>query len=323
MNMPQLKEIDSLEVFVLMDNVSDPFTKNDLGIYWNESQYRFGVRGQREVCGADYCRACNGLSLFIRIKTTTNAFTLLFDTGPDAGLAVENAKKLGLDLNEVEAIVLSHGHFDHYGGTLSVLDAIGKKGLPVYSHPDLFTPRAFGKEQNKVVVSFNLTANLVAQHGGRVVETAEPLAILDGFAMVSGEVPRVTSYEQGFPGEYKLKENHWQCAPNVVDERCLIFNVKDKGLCVITGCGHTGIVNAAKYATELLNIDKVYAVIGGFHLAGSDFADRITPTIKDLQNIDPQLLITGHCTGRHTQAELSKVFENRHIPYGVGSVFKL
>lgn len=320
--MLQLNEIDSLEIFVLMDNVSDPFSKNELGIYWNESQYRFGVRQQRDVCGADYCRACNGLSLLIRLKTSKETFTLLFDTGPDAGLVVENAKKLGLDLKEVEAIVLSHGHFDHYGGTLSVLDAIGKQDLPVYVHPDLFTPRAFGKEQAKVVVSYNLTADLVKQHGGRIVETTEPLTLLHDYALVSGEIPRLTHYEQGFPDEFKLKDKNWQSAPDVIDERCLIFKLKNKGLCVITGCGHTGIVNATRYAVKILNSDKVYAVIGGFHLAGSDFAERIEPTIVDLQNINPQLVITGHCTGRRTQAELSKVFGQQHIPYGVGSVFK-
>src|SRR3990167_7336270 len=98
-----LKEIDELEIYVLMDNVSDPFTKNSDGIYWNESQYRHGIRKQEKICGADYCRACNGLSLFIRVKIAQTTHTLLFDTGPDDGLVVENAAKLGLDLKEVEA----------------------------------------------------------------------------------------------------------------------------------------------------------------------------------------------------------------------------
>lgn len=168
--MNKLKEIDGLEIYVLMDNISDPFTKNEQGIYWNESQYRYGVRKQQTICGSDYCRACNGLSLFIRIKKDKKIYTMLFDTGPDSGLIVDNAKRLGLTLNEVEAIVLSHGHFDHYGGTLSVLNAIGKKNLPVYIHPELFLPRAFGeREEELVYVSYNLTTEMVEEQGGKVV----------------------------------------------------------------------------------------------------------------------------------------------------------
>lgn len=320
--MHKLNEIDGLEIFVLMDNVSDPFTKNNQGIYWNESQYRYGVRKQQEICGSDYCRACNGLSFFIRIKIDDKTHTLLFDTGPDAGLAVENANRLGLNLNEVEAIVLSHGHFDHYGGTISVLNAIGKKNLPVYIHPELFLPRAFG-EKELIYVSYNLTAQQIEKNGGKIIESSKPITFLDDCALISGEVPRITSYEKGFPDEHRLKDMSWQCSPEVIDERCLMFYVKNKGICVITGCGHTGIINATEHAISSLKTDKVYCIIGGFHLAGSEFSNRINATITDLQRINPDYVITGHCTGRQTQETLSKAFSHRHIPYGVGSVFRL
>jgi 7,8-dihydropterin-6-yl-methyl-4-(beta-D-ribofuranosyl)aminobenzene 5'-phosphate synthase len=316
-----LNEINKIEIFVLVDNISDPFTQNDQGIYWNESQYRHGIRKHNTMCGADYCRACNGMSLLIQIKTHDQTSTLLFDTGPDAGLAVDNAKKLGVDLTQVDAIVLSHGHFDHYGGTISVLDAIGKHNLPVYVHPELFLPRAFGYDE-RVYVSDILTAAEIEKHGGRVVSSDQPISILDGIALISGEVPRTTSYEKGMPHEYKLKNENWECEPEVIDERCVIFNFKNKGLCVITGCGHTGIVNATLHSMQLLNSTNVHFVMGGFHLAGAKFQNRIDPTINDLKQINPDFIITGHCTGRKTQASLSEVFDNRHIPYGVGAYFK-
>ena len=185
--MYQLKEIDDLEIFVLVDNISDPFTKNDQGIYLNESEYRYGICQHKQICGADYCRACNGLSLFIRIKINNKKYTLLFDTGPDEGLAVENASKLGIDLSEVDAIVLSHGHFDHYGGTISALNAIGKNNLPVYIHPELFNPRAFGESEKKLVyVSYNLTKEAVERHGGRIVESSGPISLFDDCALILG-----------------------------------------------------------------------------------------------------------------------------------------
>ncbi len=122
-----LQEIDRLEIIALMDNVSDPFTNSHPDLRWNESQYRISVLKREHYCGADFCRACNGLSLFIRLHHGDETSTILFDTGPDEGLVVDNAKRMGVDLTEVEAIILSHGHYDHYGGTLSVLDAIGKQ----------------------------------------------------------------------------------------------------------------------------------------------------------------------------------------------------
>ena len=119
-----------------------------------------------------------------------------------------------------------------------------------------------------------------------------------------------------------MKDANWQCAPDVIDERCLIFQIKNKGSCIITGCGHTGIINATKHAINSLNSDQVYCIMGGFHLAGSEFADRIKPTVDDLQKINPKYIVSGHCTGRKTQAELSTIFGQRHIPYGVGAVLK-
>lgn len=317
--MYELKAINKVEIFVLMDNISDPFTTNKEGVYWNESQYRHKVRKQKELCGADYCRACNGLSLFIRIHTDDETHTALFDAGPDTGLVVENAQRLGLNLTEIEAIILSHGHFDHYGGTLSVLDAIGKKDLPVYIHPELLLPRAFG-EKDLIYISYNLTIEEIEKHGGKVIVSENPITLFNDTLLISGEVPRVTEYEVGVPDEYKLKDADWLCAPDVIDERSLIFYLKDKGVCVITGCGHTGVINATKHAMSLLQTDKVFFVMGGFHLAGFAFADRIPPTLADLQKINPAYIISGHCTGRTTQAQLSDVFKSRHVPYGVGSV---
>lgn len=319
--MLNLKPIDSMEIYVLMDNVSDIFSKNREGMYWNEFQYQFEVRKQEEMCGANLCRACNGLSLLIKLHIKNETITLLFDTGPDEGLAVENAKRLGVDLSKVEALILSHGHFDHFGGTLSVLKNINKKNLPIYCHPEVFLPRAFGRKQ-LVKVTDKLDRDEIEAAGGKVNDSREPTLLFDGFALLTGEVPRTTSYENGNPSECRFVNNEWVKSPDVIDERCLIIKIKDKGICVITGCGHTGIVNAAQHAAELIPNEKMHFIMGGFHLAGPAYADRIDPTIQDLQSIDPNHIITGHCTGRGAQMALTQTFADRHIPYGVGSVFR-
>jgi 7,8-dihydropterin-6-yl-methyl-4-(beta-D-ribofuranosyl)aminobenzene 5'-phosphate synthase len=319
--LPQLREIHQLEIFVLMDNISDPFTASHEGLRWNEAQYQFGIRKQKEMCGANQCRACNGLSLLLRIHTSNKIYTLLFDTGPDDGLVVDNAKRLGVDLTQVDAIVLSHGHFDHYGGTLSVIDAIGKQNLPVYVHPELFLPRAFAKSE-LIKVSYNLTPEQVEAHGGKVISSTKPISLFDQSVLITGEVPRITSYETGNPNENRLKAGVWTKSPDIIDERCIVLNLKGKGLCVFTGCGHTGVINAITHCQDLLQQDKVHIIMGGFHLAGKEYEKRVHPTVSDLQKINPDYIVTGHCTGRLAQATLTSTFPEQHIPYSVGTVFK-
>ncbi|MCH9756382.1 MAG: MBL fold metallo-hydrolase [Gammaproteobacteria bacterium] len=312
-----LKPIDRLEIVALMDNVSDPFTKSHPNMRWNESQYRAGVLNKTSFCGSDFCRACNGLSLFMRFHIDGKSHTILFDAGPDEALVVDNAKRMGVDLTEVEAIILSHGHFDHYGGILSVLDAIGRKDIPVYTHPELFIPRAFNKSE----VSYNLTNADIEAHGGVIHESKKPVGLFENALLISGEVPRETAYETGSPAECRKQDGIWKKSPDVIDERSLIFNLKNKGLCVFTACGHTGVINATRHAMQLTDNEAIHFVMGGFHLAPSEVKERINPTIDDLVAINPNFIITGHCTGAFTQAELSKTFGEQHIPYGVGTVF--
>lgn len=311
---------DRCEIFVLMDNISDPFTQSHPGMRFNESQYRFAVRKKDTLCGADSCRACNGLSLMIRLYQGEQYKTILFDAGPDDGLVVENAQRMGLDLTEVDAVVISHGHYDHYGGIKSVLNAIGKDKLPVYVHPEVFLPRAF-KKKNLVKVSYNITIDDINQNGGEVIEHTQPVSLFDGLALISGEVPRVTTYEAGTPSEHRLKNDQWVNSPNIVDERTLMFQLKNQGVCVFTACGHTGVVNAVKHAQELYQNEPIHMVMGGFHLAPGELKDRVAPTVNDLLEINPEYIITGHCTGRVAQTELTNQFADRHIPYSVGTYF--
>lgn len=316
----QLQPVDKIEIIALMDNVADPFTKCHDGMRYNESQYRFGINKEKDMCGADFCRACNGLSLLITIHIDDKQHTILFDAGPDEGLVVDNAKRIKVDLTKVDAIVLSHGHFDHYGGVLSVLDAIGKKDLPVYTHPELFLPRAF-KKNDLIKVSYNITNEDIVAHGGKIVEDTKEIGLFSNSVLISGEVPRNTQYELGHPAECRLMDGQWVSSPEIIDERILIINLKNKGICVITACGHTGIVNATRYAKQLTGESDVHFLMGGFHLAGNEYADRINPTVQDLIDINPNYIITGHCTGRDAQTQLTNHFSDQHIPYGVGTYF--
>lgn len=173
-----------------------------------------------------------------------------------------------------------------------------------------------------VTVSYVLDKEKLLAHGAKVIESDSVLTLFDDRLLISGEVPRKTHYETGLPGEYRYCDGSWAPNPEVIDERCLVMKLKNKGLCVFTGCGHTGVVNATQHAMSLANDGApVHLIMGGFHLAESSCHDRIPATIDDLQKIQPDFIVTGHCTGREAQAALTQTFADQHIPYGVGTVF--
>ena len=163
------------------------------------------------------------------------------------------------------------------------------------------------KEEN-IIVDYVLTADDIADHGGKIITTDQPLTIISDSVLISGEVPRLTNYEQGIPGELRKIDGQWHEDSRVMDEINISIQLQDKGLCLFTGCSHTGVVNAANYTQQLTKSDSIFSIMGGFHLAGPSVAERIAPTIEDLQKINPQYLITGHCTGMDMQIELNKTF---------------
>lgn len=315
-----LNEVDHIEVIALMDNQSDPFSVSHPGMKWNESQYQYDERACRIDSGKSLCRACLGLSLFIRVKSGDDCFSLLFDTGPDDGLEVENAARLGVDLSTVDAVFLSHGHFDHISGIASCLSAIGKP-TPVFCHPDVFVPRASRLDDGELVVSTVIHEQDVKAAGGTLFKMNSPELLFGGRILLSGEIPRITEYETGNPDEMKWVDDGWQNAPHIIDEQAVVLKLKGKGLCLFTGCGHPGVVNTLKHAQELAG-QKIHLLMGGYHLVGADSTSRINATVRDLELISPDHLATGHCTGFKAQYKLTEQFGDRHIPYGVGTVFR-
>lgn len=316
-----LKEVDKIEIFVLMDNLSDPFTVSHPGMRLNECQYQFEERSCTHESGKNFCRACLGLSLFIRIHANQKSFNILFDTGPDDGLAVENAKRLGINLQEVDAVVLSHGHFDHISGLPTCLKAIGKR-VPVYCHEDVFAPKASRTKDGRMITCSSLSKENIEKIGGDIVQSNDVRLFFDNHVLLTGEISRSTDYELGVPGELRWKNEQWIDWSLMRDEQALILKLKGKGLCVFTGCGHPGVINTLKYAKSLTGEEMIHVIMGGYHLAGPSFEKRISQTVNDLKELDPDYMITGHCTGFKAQVSLTEKFGDRHIPYGVGTVFR-
>jgi 7,8-dihydropterin-6-yl-methyl-4-(beta-D-ribofuranosyl)aminobenzene 5'-phosphate synthase len=159
--------------------------------------------------------------------------------------------------------------------------------------------------------------------GFEVIEEQQPSFLFDRSVLITGEVPRTTGYEPGFPPQQAWVGGRWEPDPLVLDEQALIVDVKAKGLLVITGCGHAGIVNICRYARRLTKERPLYAVMGGFHLNGPIFEPLIPRVLDDLAALGPSVLVPAHCTGWRAQHAIGARFGEVFVPNTVGTRFDL
>jgi 7,8-dihydropterin-6-yl-methyl-4-(beta-D-ribofuranosyl)aminobenzene 5'-phosphate synthase len=155
--------------------------------------------------------------------------------------------------------------------------------------------------------------------GFTIVEDRQPSFLLDHSLLVTGEVPRVSGYEPGFPPQQAWKNDKWEPDPLVLDDQAVVINVRDEGLVVITGCGHAGIVNTTRYARQLTGESRLCAIIGGLHLQGPIYEPLIDRVGADLHEMNPSFLMPGHCTGWRAQYALRRLFGPALVPSCVGT----
>jgi 7,8-dihydropterin-6-yl-methyl-4-(beta-D-ribofuranosyl)aminobenzene 5'-phosphate synthase len=171
----------------------------------------------------------HGFSMFIRVFNEEKSESILFDTGGSHDAVVENAKRMGVSLSEVRCIVLSHGHYDHFGGLLSVVKAVGKTGLPIIVHEDMFKTRgtAYSDGTIRKYTEFPTEAQLSP---ARIISTKQPFLIADNTVCITGEIPRKTSFEKGLSRHKVFINGSWQPDPWILDDHAIVVNVRGKGL---------------------------------------------------------------------------------------------
>jgi 7,8-dihydropterin-6-yl-methyl-4-(beta-D-ribofuranosyl)aminobenzene 5'-phosphate synthase len=315
--------VDRLEVLVLVDNVTDSLSTNPNTAVSEWTGLLTGGR-LRLLSGRGTCCAHHGLSLLITAHIGAAKHTLLFDAGPEAATFLRNAGVLGVDVSAVESVVLSHGHWDHAGGLVAAIEAISKAryphGVDCLVHPGMFAERGMQRPNGEILKFESVPdPDALASAGAKVVNTREPQVTAGGVYYVSGEIPRITTYEVGFPGHVRKSADgqSWEPDPLILDERFVSVNLKGKGQFVFSACSHAGLVNVLTHAASVFPSVPLYGVMGGLHLSGA--TEKVIPeTVADLKQFGLKLLAPGHCTGWRALSAMARVFADELVPSAVG-----
>jgi 7,8-dihydropterin-6-yl-methyl-4-(beta-D-ribofuranosyl)aminobenzene 5'-phosphate synthase len=254
----------------------------------------------------------HGLAFYIQ----SGPHTLLFDTG-QTDLALINAETLRLPLNRVEAIALSHGHYDHTGGVPTILDLAPQ--ARVYLHPAAFEAKFSFNQAGpaRQIGMSDCVARAIRHHAGGFIKTPHRTEIVDGI-FVTGEIPRVTAYEDT-GGAFYLDAEGSQKDP-LVDDQAMVIDL-GQSVVLLLGCAHAGVVNTLDHVRQLTGGKPVRAVIGGLHL-GKAGAERIEQTIARLREDHLACLAPAHCTGEPATSRLRQAFPDIFCTADVGAVFE-
>jgi len=250
----------------------------------------------------------HGFSCFVE----TPQFTLLFDSGQGLGL-VQNARELSIPLQKIAGLALSHGHYDHAGGLTALLNLCSP--LTVWAHPDIFRSCFWRSDFELRPIGIPM--------GRHELEAKGACFDLDPFfrtlapgVWLSGEIPRSTDFEGG-DAHLVVPTAEGFAADPLLDDQTLIID-SEKGLILLCGCAHAGLVNIMQHALVQTGRDRIHAVVGGTHLGPADEA-QFSATVKALRDFGVERLATSHCTGLLRTAQLQREFGRRFAFAAVGS----
>jgi 7,8-dihydropterin-6-yl-methyl-4-(beta-D-ribofuranosyl)aminobenzene 5'-phosphate synthase len=267
----------------------------------NSVQQPFGAIGE------------HGFACFLE----TDQGNYLFDTGQGLGI-MANAAVLRKDLTTIRAIMISHGHYDHTGGLPQVLKTRGP--VDVYGHPEIFRRREIERQGRVYDIGIPFRRNYLEGWGARFKLQRELTEVGPG-VYLSGEIPRKTTFEKGDPNMTGWDEGGQAIKPDPFNDDLSLLVESDKGLIVILGCAHAGMVNILQYATETLGHERIYAVIGGTHL-GFSTSDKFEATMGAIDRFRIEKIGVSHCTGLVNAARMYALLGERFFFGSVGIVLE-
>lgn len=304
-----IREADSVEISILVDNYTDI-----LMMQGSETVHRLMIPPP------DAPLAEHGFSCLITVRSGTEECSMLMDAAMSSTCLLHNAGLMRANISTIDGIVLSHGHFDHFGGLIGLLKEIPRE-VPLTVHPDAFLERRMNIPMvGRPTGIPRLDEEVVTEAGAVIRKSRTPTLLASDLLLTTGEIERITSFEKGFPWAEANINGDWTVDP-FHDDQGLIIKVRNKGLVVISGCAHAGIINTIQHARKITKTDKVHAVLGGFHLTGPLFDQVIPPTIDALQKIGPDLIIPMHCTGWNAISQFARRMPEQFVLNTVGTTY--
>jgi 7,8-dihydropterin-6-yl-methyl-4-(beta-D-ribofuranosyl)aminobenzene 5'-phosphate synthase len=307
-----LMQVDSADVTILDDNYCD------LLLAGSEIAQRPPIRWDSFT--SESMRAEHGYALLLTIHRDGASASILYDAGLGRDTVQHNMDVLGLSAGDLRAVALSHGHADHHGGLEGIFQRIGRRGMPLVLHPDVWRERKIvfptGVEMHLPPPSHND----LDREGVEIIEERGPSLLLDGMVLITGQVERVTGFEPGFPiQQARNAEGMWEPDIWVWDDQAVVCCVKGKGLLVLTSCSHAGVINVLLHARRITGVEEVYGLVGGMHLTGGLMEPLIPRTLTELATIAPRVVVPGHCTGWKATHELARQMPSAYIQSSVGT----
>lgn len=310
---------------LLADRVSDPPAGSEA----------HGAQWRVETCGLiehfDPRRtppqAENGISLLVKVAGGRRSYSILFDVGLTAPVMKHNFDALNEDPDTIDYVVISHGHPDHYGGIYGLLERRSRP-VPLATHPDAFLPRYAVMPDGRISPFYNAAfeTEQLTRAGARIALSRDPVYLAPG-VLTTGEIPRKVEFEgpklgnaPPTPGLYQLSPDHKMRTDEVWDEQGLVIRVRNRGLIVITGCAHAGVLNTIARAHELVGEEPVIAVMGGFHLGfPTTPRENVQKTLDGFRAVGVQLVVPMHCSGLATHRLFSAELGSAYVQPAVGS----
>lgn len=311
-----LAEVDQARITLVVDNSIDMLLSN------TEVTERYRL-GPTPFDGRRLPVAEHGFSVWIEAQKGDQKGVILFDTGVSRHGLLNNLDALELDPRNLQAIVLSHGHPDHALGFPGLIERLGTRSLPLVLHPDAFLDRKLVLPNGMEIALPPPGKQDFLRENIELRLEPGPSALVEGMILISGEVARTTDFEKGFPIHYARRGDSWAPDPLILDDQCAILNVRGKGLIIVTGCGHSGVINVIRNAQRLTGVSQIYAVLGGFHLSGRAFEKIIPQTVQELKNIAPRFLMPGHCTGWVATHKIAAAMPEAFIANSAGTTLIL
>ena len=294
--------VDKAKVTLLVDNYYDVLLPS------TEHVVRVGPGQTKKPLMAGH-----GFSIFVEVWKNGEYENILVDASHSHVVLLNNLEGLNIDPDTINAAFISHGHFDHYQG-LAGLAERRTKPLTTYIHPDAFYPKLLVTPKGKIG-PWVFDKELHEEKGIRFVEERIP-CVVNKFFILSGEIERTTDFEKPWPAA-KILKNEKETQDYFIDEQALGILVKDKGLIVIAGCSHPGIVNIVRHMHNITQ-EKILCIVGGFHLSILP-EEIIKKTINALLEFEPKLIMPCHCTGFEPTVMMYEMCKDRFAVNCVGT----